>query len=338
MLDKLLTLTLDLNRLDARTKGKVTRVLKSAERELALRLSGDNLTEFNRARLNLLLKDSQAVLNDYYGKIDNELNKVLQPMSEIVAKDTVRALEDHLPANMEAHLPPENILKTIAKDTLVLGSPTSEWWDKQSKDVIFRYKGAVRQGVTLGETNQQIVRRVKDVMRIATRNARSLVQTSVSSISNESRRATFRQNSDVVKGQKWISALDGNVCEMCMARADKEWELNGTPIGHSVPFSIPPIHYNDRCIMTAITKTFAELGFPDIPEPRPGQRASVSGPVDANTTLDDFFKTKGKAWQEETMGKGRAELWRDGKINLENLINGEGRPLTIDELRRKYDK
>jgi hypothetical protein len=140
----------------------------------------------------------------------------------------------------------------------------------------------------------------------------------------------------VIKGTKWISALDTRVCDMCLARADKEWNNKRKPIEHGIPFSVPPIHYNDRCVLTAITKSFKELGFPDIREPKPGERASVDGPVSGKTTIDDFLKKKGKSWQDETLGVGRADLWRAGKIDLENLIDGTGRPLTLKQLKEKY--
>jgi hypothetical protein len=36
------------------------------------------------------------------------------------------------------------------------------------------------------------------------------------------------------------------------------------------------------------------------------------------------------------LGKGRAQLWRDGKITLQDLLNAQGVPLTLRELREKY--
>jgi hypothetical protein len=37
------------------------------------------------------------------------------------------------------------------------------------------------------------------------------------------------------------------------------------------------------------------------------------------------------------LGKGRAQLWRDGKITLSQLLNAEGAPLTLAQLKAKYD-
>jgi hypothetical protein len=38
------------------------------------------------------------------------------------------------------------------------------------------------------------------------------------------------------------------------------------------------------------------------------------------------------------LGKGRAELWRDGKITLQQLLDQRGNPLTLQQLRQRYDR
>ncbi len=336
MIDKLLGFTLDLNRLDAKTKKDVILILNHMQRELNTNLATKNLTSFSKARTTALLKEAKATIESYYEQAQMRLFDTLEPIPEIVAKQTARALETKLPATIEASLPPIDMLKSIASDTLIMGTVVKDWWSKQAADVTFRYSAAVRQGLIIGETNQQIVKRVVQVMDIARRNAVGLVQTSVATVANNARQTTFESNEGLIKGYKWISALDANVCELCIARADKEWTFKSEPIDHGIPFSTPPIHFNDRCILTAVTKTFAELGVKGVKEPKVGERASIDGPINGKTTFDDFLRRKGESWQDDVLGKGRADLWRSGKITLEQLIGGTGRPLTINELKNKY--
>lgn len=336
MIDKLLTLTLDLNRYDAATRAKILRLLAKAQKELIAKLSSDNLTEFNRARLNSLLKETKDIIASYYTKIKEESAKALEPIPDIVARNTVKALESKIPASLSASIPTEDNLKAIVTDNIVFGAAASDWWDRQATDTAFRFSSAVRQGLVIGETNQQIVKRVKQMLEISARNARSLVQTSVAAVANNSRQMTFEKNGDVIKGFRWATALDSRVCELCMARADKEWTFDRKPIGHSIPFQVPGLHFNDRCILIAVTKSYAELGFPEIKEPKPGQRASDEGPVSITTTFEDFLSRKTEAEQDDQLGVGRAQMWRDGKITLENLIDGSGRPLTFNQLKEKY--
>lgn len=336
MIDKLIGFTLNINRLDAKTKQEVIKILNRAQRELSNNLSTKDLTRYNKARTAALLKEARSTIENYYGQAQMKLFDTLEPLPELVVRQTVKALNTKLPADISASLPPESMVKSIVSDALVTGTTISEWWSKQATDVTFRYSAAVRQGLIVGETNQQIVKRVVQVMDIARRNAVGLVQTSVATVANNARQATFESNEDLIKGYRWISALDANVCELCIARADKEWTFKSEPINHGIPFSTPPIHFNDRCILTAVTKTFAELGVKGVKEPKVGERASVDGPISGKTTFDDFLKRKGEGWQDDVLGKGRADLWRSGKITLEQLIGGTGRPLTINELKNKY--
>ena len=63
-------------------------------------------------------------------------------------------------------------------------------------------------------------------------------------------------------------------------------------------------------------------------------RASVDGQVSADLTFDQWLDKKAPAFQDELLGKGRAKLFRDGKITLPDLIDQSGRPLTIEELEK----
>lgn len=339
MIDKLLAFTLDLNRFDAQSRQDVIKLLIKAQNDLnAKMMSTKELTSFNRARIARFLKESREILDGYYASAQQELFTDLDQVSDIVARNTVKALETQLPPSLEAKFPTENVFKSMLNDKMILGAPAQEWWSRLKGDGAFRFSQAVRQGITLGETNGQIVRRVTDAMELAKRNARSLVQTSVHSVANNARQATFEANSDVIKGYRWITALDSVVCEMCIARSDKEWTTDGRPIGHNISFQVPGLHFNDRCILTAITKSFKELGFPEIKEPRRGTRASEDGQVSSKVTFERFLDKKGVKWQDETLGKGRAELWRKGVIRLDQLIDGQGKPLTVKQLKERYMK
>lgn len=64
----------------------------------------------------------------------------------------------------------------------------------------------------------------------------------------------------------------------------------------------------------------------------------MDGQVAASTTFEAFLERKGKAFQDEMLGKGRAQLWRDGTITLPQLLDLKGNPLTLAELKAKYVK
>ena len=70
----------------------------------------------------------------------------------------------------------------------------------------------------------------------------------------------------------------------------------------------------------------------------PRTRASMDGSVAQDLTFDQFLKNKPPAFADEMLGKGRADLWRSGKITLSQLLDQRGNPLTLTQLENKYGK
>jgi hypothetical protein len=70
--------------------------------------------------------------------------------------------------------------------------------------------------------------------------------------------------------------------------------------------------------------------------PQGGTRASDAGQVSASLTFTGWLERQPAAKVAEILGKGRAELYRAGKITLMDLTSGAGRPLTLEQLKTKY--
>jgi hypothetical protein len=344
LVDELLAGQLDLMRLEAGIRARVLGLLDQLQRELVSRLANQNMTAFNRQRLNALLNQTAEAISTYYAKMQGELDLALQSMAELSAKHAAGIMETYFAGSVDMALPTDTFLARLASNALIMGAPSAEWWSRQETDTAFRFANAVRMGVAQGETNEQIVARVagtsgfSGVMDVARSNARALVHTSIMEVAGEARRETFRQNSDVVEGIQQISTLDSHTTDICIAYSGAEFDLDGNPIGETqLPYDGGvPRHWGCRSIEVPITKTFAELGI-DIPEPEPVDRASADGPVPADTTFDQFLERMGPEFQDETLGPGRAQLWRDGTITLQQLLDLRGNPLTLEELRAKYE-
>ena len=244
---------------------------------------------------------------------------------------------------LDASLPSEATLKALVNGSLIEGAPSAKWWAKQSNDLAFKFSNQVRQGVAQNETVSQIVRRIAGskklgipgVMDTSRRNAFSLIHTSVQQVSNDARMATFKENSDVVKGMRQLSTMDSHTSDICLAYSGAEWDIDGTPInGNTLPFNGgTPRHWGCRSVITPITLTFRELGI-DAPEPK-GTRASDEGQIPASTTMTGFLKDKPKAYVDDLLGPGRSKMFLDGKLTLPELLNFSGRPLSLEALKGK---
>ena len=82
-------------------------------------------------------------------------------------------------------------------------------------------------------------------------------------------------------------------------------------------------------------KSLEEMGV-NSNEILPAMRSSMDGRVAADLTFADFLKGKSPEFVDEMLGKGRAQLWRDGTITLNQLLDQRGNPLTLAQLRQRY--
>lgn len=330
--DAILRHSLQILRLSANEQAEVERILADLEAELKQLLQSSNLSAIGKREL-------QGVIND--------AEKLIDPAYRAAATTTdfrelVVIVAEHAAELVGGPMPSDATIESLAKDVIVDGSPANDWWARQGEDLAFRFAAQVRQGVINGETNERIVSRIvgrrgePGIMDLTRRNARSLVATSVMTAANEARLATFRKSSRFIAGVRWLATLDGHTCARCIAMDGQAWDLDGNKLpGTKVDFMAPPIHFNDRCVLSPIPKASAAFAGIDAALARTATRASANGPIKASTTFDEFLSRQSDAFVENTLGKERAALFKAGKITVRDLVSGTGRELTLQELRAR---
>ena len=108
----------------------------------------------------------------------------------------------------------------------------------------------------------------------------------------------YLNNSWVVKGWTWFAQLDDRVCMSCVAQHGSEHPLT----------EILADHHQGRCAPLPITRSYAELGFPDIPDLRP---VVPSG--------ETWFRAQPAVLQRRMMGPGKWAAWNAGKFDFSQL-------------------
>jgi len=321
--DKIISHQVALLRYSASEKNRIMALFAQMEKELKAKLASDDITEFTRQRLEKLLEECTAVIESFYGKMQNEVDATNLAKTEVRASTNIIAS-----IGLEASIPTAVTVKALIADTLLQGAPLADWWAKQAEDTAFKFMAQVRQGVAQGETLQQIITRIvgskkkgiPGIMDISRRNALTLVHDSVMQITNDARMAVYRENDDIIKGVRWLATLDGHTCLRCIPRDGKMWTLDGKPLNTNLTFSMPPAHPACRCVLCPVTKTMKELGI-DVEELPKGTRASDLGQIPADTSFDAFLARHSDEYLNKLLGPGRAELYRKGKITLNQLID-----------------
>lgn len=267
-------------------------------------------------------------------------------------------------------------LKAIVGERLIQGAPSSEWWSRQAGDLQNKFSDRVRIGMLRGNTTDEIVRSVRGtkaagftdgIMEGSRRQVDALVRTSVQAVANEARGKLYEENQDIINGVTWMATLDNRTSAQCIALNGLSWKLpDFEPIDHKIEWpGYPPRHFNCRSTTTAVFKSFKELSADKAVVTEAGGRsdmqsvyernlreagmseeqirksvfeakASMDGQVPKEQSFGDWLGKKPVAFQDELLGKGKAQMWRDGKLALSDLVDQQSRPLTLAELKSKY--
>lgn len=108
---------------------------------------------------------------------------------------------------------------------------------------------------------------------------------------------------------QWISVLDGRTTDICISRSGRVYEYGNGPV--------PPAHYNCRSSIIPLVVT---------------EVANNPG----NPTLSGWLRTQPTGFQNDAMGKRRAQGFRGGNedINPTEVI----RPLTLDGYKNRVNR
>jgi hypothetical protein len=357
-------------RVEAEAKSRVLALLILMQKDVvSILANAPAMSDLGKLGKNTILRESNAVIAEYYGKAQLQVDLFgIAEVESIGVKRAIAAAIEHVapgPVSLEVRLgvslPTENYLNKLASDVLIQGSPAKNWWLRQAQDTQFKLANEIRIGAAQGETNAQIIKRIvgqdatvakapsapgavpaiepgiPGVMPLARKNAAAIVQTSIATVAAEARRATFKANADITNGIMQVSTMDSHTSIVCLAYSGAQWDNDYEPInGNDLPYNGGcPRHINCRSSEISLMKSLREMGI-DMDEPDPGMRASSAGPISAKTTMSEFMKMQGEAYQNETLGPGRAALFREGKMTTRDLVSALGKPLKLSDLRARY--
>ena len=240
---------------------------------------------------------------------------------------------------------PADMTNSLANGLLVEGAVMSTWWTRQATVLQQQFMDQIRMSLENGESTQEAAARivggtvdgvaVPGIMKTARRKAEGLVRTAIAEVVSQARLNTFQDMDDIVKAIQQVSTLDGRTSTICIAYSGLVWDIEDfAPIGHSLPFNTgPPRHFNCRSSIVPVLRSFEELGL-DAKEVPLATRASMDGEVPGDITFDVWLRKKGKSFQDDLLGPARANLWRKKEINLTQLVDMRGNPMTLDQLER----
>jgi len=325
---------------------RIRDVIAGMTNDISKRLALTRLQGISRRDLNKLIKTVDAIVdNSMLLAFDDE---TFAQFWQLMAIQTARNVA---PERDESDFP--LIPAAGIGALLIVGGTVAAWRLRTTQSIKFRITAAIRQGVANGETAREILARIvgsqgirrQVVKPVATRpvniggvkptasgvapnfsagvitkivaDTQALSNTTIQALLMNARLAAFRRNSKLVKGIRQISTLDDRTTTTCIAYSDAAWTLDLVPIApNTLPYNGgPPRHFNCRSIIVEIMRR---------------NEAAV------RQSFAVWLARQSREQQDAMLGKGRADLWRSGKITLSQLVSGDGQPLTLAGLRGLY--
>ncbi len=334
----------------------------------------ESLTVNKSARLSALLKQTQGTIAATYAKITDDQVDGLKTLAELEAKHAVKIVNGTIGADIVSVAISPKQLEAIVDGPTIFGNSARTWWEAQSEDLKAKFGAAMQQGLLLGETVDELARRVRGtkaagyadgLMEAKKREADALVRSSAISTANEARLRTMADMGDLVKGVQWVATLDTRTTPICRALDGKVWRLpDYQPVGHDKKWPGPTAHWNCRSTQIPVLRSWEELSGKKLPtldgaeieealkkklaakgwdddkiaKATRDSRASMDGQEAKQTTFDDWMGKKGPAAVDRLLGPGRAKLWKEGKVTVSDLTNQNNRPLTLAQLAAKIER
>ena len=232
ILDRMTTRALDLQRLAASQSRDASRFLSVLQGDIVAQLAridptGIGSISRRQARLEKLLKQVKETITAAYRTEGKRLANELREIADMEARFAVSAINEGAGVQLITTELTRGQLVAITGDLLVQGAPVSDWISRQGGDTLKRFQDNMRLGIAQGETNAQLIRRirggkqngeaVKGFMDITRAHADSLARSATQAVSQASRQAVYNDNDDIIKAEQWVSTIDLRTTIECSA-------------------------------------------------------------------------------------------------------------------------
>jgi len=273
----------------------------------------------------------QAGTGDAYAALKDSLGDIA--LSESNWQIAALSQASDAPAlGLDFTAPAPSVLRSIVTSRPFQGALLRDWFKGLTRSTQDKVKAAINIGLVEGQSVDEIVARLRGtraakfadgVLQGTRRDVESVVRTAINHVSTQARQETLSANADLLRGVQWRSTLDLRTTEICISLDGEEFPIDEGPR--------PPAHWNCRSKVVPVLKSWQELGI-DRQQASASTRASMDGQVPSDLTYGDWLKRQSAARQDQVLGKGKAQLFRDGEISVDQFVDDRGHVLTLQEL------
>lgn len=276
--------------------------------------SGPATTE----RVAFLLKDLQSLFKAFSKRLEAATTPRLVRFATASAAKLAADMRAQVGTLVSIATPTEKLMRAALLQRDVGGRLLKEHWQHRAEVLNEKVAQQIRIGLAQSKAPEEIIRSATSVFPGEQRKLASMVRTAVAHAQNQARQATYEENDDILKGVMWVATLDVSTCPLC---GELDGELFPVDEGER-----PPLHEGPcRCTTVPVLRSASALG---------GERASMDGEVPGTLRYSDWIANQSEERQDQIFGKGIAELFRQGRIGLDDMVDAGGQRLSLDEIER----
>ena len=329
----------DINQL----KTEIVREIKMAEPQTQRELDGS-------------LSAMDVAIDAAFAALVVQLGTALQKFSQMEQNAVAKIVDQTakiplLPSRFGAGTAAEIVEETRIPNTPE-GTTFRERWERIKTGLKSSLRSSLGYAIDNGQSLDEKLRLVRGsrisggrdgVVDKTKKGAETVVRTSQQSVTMATRQALFNVNPEYVSGRQAVAVLDSRTSFLCRTRNGWAWRSNGQPFrGTPIRFpGTPPWHFNCRTTLIPIFKSESDLqkllGHRGKTELLAlSRRFLIDGQPAPVPSFAKTFDAMTAVQQMEILGRGRFQLYKDKKITLKELLDQNGRELTLKELTAKY--
>jgi len=294
----------------------------------------------SRSKASKRIEEIKTILDEWFNSIDMDLSEKFHKSTLDLAiyEATYTA---KLAGDTAVVVAGAEIYKTARKTPFAGGQLVDYLFADIAASLRKKVEYVIRDGISQGQTNQQIVQRIKgrkslDYKDGLLESSRSSIERQVRTVRSHVANVAYEETYKALgfTHLKFIATLDGRTSKTCGSLDQTVWKVGDSSIRR------PPLHPNCRSVLVGVdadgnlsgVRPFVmdERKVKDIPK---GERKHLIGQLDANTSFKEFFDQADDFFQQEWLGPSRYKLYKQGEYAIDKFVDPQGRMYTLSELR-----
>lgn len=300
-----------------------------------------NLNFSSKAKTSKNIEEIRAILNEWFKSIDADLFEQFDKsaLQLAVYEATYSAT---LVAGTAAVINAETIYKAVKKAPFAGGQLVEYLFADIAANLRKKVEYVIRDGISQGQTNQQIVQRIKGKKSLDYKDGilsktESEIERQVRTARSHISTATYIDTYKALGYEyvKVVATLDGRTCKYCASIDGLVYRIDDPKRPRF------PVHPNNRTTYIPCDKdgeiaglrpfVMDERKVKDIPK---DERKHLIGQLDANTSFKEFFEQSDEFFQRTWLGKSKYELYKKGEYSIDKFADPlNKRGYTLAELK-----